>query len=477
MKKFKTFRYTMGWILKLSMQLVPAMGRLYVLLIGLGALGCSQFVEVDPPKNTLVAETVFNDPSTVESALANVFHEMREQGMVSGNFGLMTALGIYSDELEYYGTSTDNAQLFLNGVMADNGIVLGWWTQAYSLIYAANDIIVGVQDSEGLTLDEKNRFMGQALFVRAYIHSLLVAVYGDVPYVTTTDYLENNKVSRLSADMVRTKIVDDLVTADGLLEGLGELSGERVLPDHYAVKALLARMYLYTENWQLAGEKATELMDSFGLEMDLDQVFLKESQETIWQLKPGESPRNTQEANQLIIQSIPGQDYALTETLLGSFEPNDLRFDHWIDSISDPNGTTTLYFAHKYKARFTETEPVEYSIVFRLAEQVLIRAEARARMGNIDGASSDLNSIRNRAGLADTSASNENQLLEAILRERQVELFTERGHRWFDLKRFGKTTEALAVVKPGWDPTDVLLPIPEKELEINPNLLPQNTGY
>lgn len=451
--------------------------RVLILVSALIPFGCTEFVEVDPPKNILVSETVFNNPGTVESALANIFYEMREQGMVSGSFGLMTALSIYSDEMDYYGTHTDYSQLYLHDVHASNGVLLSWWTQAYSLIYSANDIIGGVESSNALTKDEKDRFMGQSLFVRAYIHSLLVSLFGDVPYINTTDYLVNNRVSRLSSERAYAKIIDDLVMAVKLLEGQSELSGERILPDHLAAKALLGRMYLYTENWGLAEESASELIGSFDLEMDLNRVFLKESRETIWQLKPDEEPRNTQEANQLIIQSIPGQTYALTDEFLGAFEPDDLRFDHWVDSLQDPNNTTTLYYAHKYKARFTELESLEYSIVFRLAEQFLIRAEARTHLGNIAGAQADLNAVRNRAGLGDISFDTQNGLLDAILRERRVELFTERGHRWFDLNRMGRANEVLAVLKTGWEPTDVLFPIPEKELETNPNLLPQNPGY
>jgi len=477
MKKIKTIELYGRLARRPFKQKITQVGFFLAVLCCTGLLGCSDFVEVDPPKNILVSETVFSNPGTVESALAHIFYEMREQGMVSGSFGLMTALSIYSDELDYYGANTDYAQLYLHDVQASNGVLLSWWTQAYSLIYGANDIIGGVESSNALTEDEKDRFMGQALFVRAYIHSLLVSLFGDVPYITTTDYLGNNRASRLPSEEVYAKVIDDLVRAVTLLDGQGELSSERVLPDHYAAKALLARMYLYTKNYELAEELASELIEGFDLEMDLDLVFLKASQETIWQLKPGEDPRNTQEANQLIIQSIPGQIYALTDELLGAFEPGDLRVDHWIDSLQDPNNTTTLYYAHKYKARFSELESLEYSIVFRLAEQFLIRAEARVQLGNITEAQADLNRIRNRAGLDDTSFDTQNSLLDAIGKERQVELFTERGHRWFDLKRMGRANEVLGPLKTGWKPTDVLFPIPEKELETNQNLLPQNPGY
>jgi len=440
-------------------------------------LGCSEFVEVDPPNNILIAETVFNDAATVKSAMANILYGMREEGMVSGTFGLTTAMGIYSDELDYYGFDAPYSQLYQHTVLASNNAVLGWWSNAYNLIYGANDIIKGVGNSTTLTEEEKDRFIGQALFVRAYMYSLLTSLFGDIPYISTTDYLENNKVARLPEASVRALIIEDLSRVVALLEGLDNLSNERVLPDQYAAKALLARMYLRDGNWESAEAMASELIYSFPLEMDLGRVFLKESTETIWQLKPGETPRNTKVANELVIQTIPGQTYALTESLLEAFEEGDLRSVHWVGSLSNSDNTLTLYFANKYKATFAETESLEYPIVFRSAEQYLIRSEARARLGNISGAQQDLNSIRNRAGLADTNATTESDLMAAILKERRTELFSESGHRWFDLKRTGNADAVLGAIKPGWQSTHILLPIPESELEINPNLLPQNAGY
>jgi hypothetical protein len=174
---------------------------------------------------------------------------------------------------------------------------------------------------------------------------------------------------------------------------------------------------------------------------------------------------------------VPGQTYALTEELLSSFEENDLRYEEWTEPISDTDNTITFYYPHKYKADYNETESLEYSILFRLAEQYLIRAEARAHLGNLIGAANDLNLIRERAGLAATQANTQTELLEAIQKERQLELFTEQGHRWFDLKRTGNSGTILNDIKPNWNETNLLLPIPESQLELNPNLLPQNAGY
>jgi len=448
-------------------------GCLLVLPI-IGLIGCSDFVDVGPPKNTLISKTVFEDPATVESALADLYLSMREEGLVSGYFGLTTRMGVYADELDYFEFDPELLEFHQNQVLPHNSDILTWWSQAYQVIYGANAIIEGLEDSTFLEETTRDKYLGEALFVRAYMHSILVSLFGDVPYITVTDYTQNNKVSRLPQEEVYDAIISDLLNAVDLLETAEVENGERVVPDHYVAKALLARMYLYTDQWERAESVSTLLIDAFDLEDDLDRVFLKESVETIWQLKPGESPRNSQEANQMIIITVPGQTYALTEGLMAAFEDGDGRKVVWVDSISNTENTVTFSFAHKYKARVTESQSLEYSIRFRLAEQYLIRAEARAHLDDVPGAQQDLNAIRNRAGLADMG---QNGLLEAILRERRVELFAEQGHRWFDLKRLGLANAVLGELKPNWEGTDLLLPIPEAELESNPNLLPQNEGY
>ena len=451
--------------------------KAFLWMMVLGALSCSDFVEVDPPKNTLVAERVFSDPSTVESALANLYFSLREEGMVSGNSGFTTLLGIYADELDYYAFNGDVVQLYRHTVTPQNSVLLGWWTQAYQVIYAANDIIAGVESAEDLRAMEVERYKGQALFVRAYVHSLLVGVFGDIPYIATTDYVVNTNASRLETDVVYEAIIEDLQQAVALMDGADIPVGDRVVPDADVARALLARMALYTQQWELAAATAGEVIATFPLEPNLDQVFLKDSGETIWQFKPGNDLRNTQEANQLVIQFIPGQRFALTSSLLDAFEEGDGRLERWTDELSDSDGTLTLSFAHKYKALFNETQSLEHSIVFRSAEQYLIRAEARAQLGNLVGARQDLNAVRNRAGLGNMNLAGQSELLEAIYRERRVELFAEQGLRWMDLKRTGRATEVMEPLKANWEDTHVLLPIPESELEINPNLLPQNPGY
>lgn len=441
----------------------------------LTVVSCSDFVEVDAPKNVLISETVFENASTVESAMANLYYRMREEGMAS--YGLSAHLGLYADELDYYYSDFDLLSLYTNSLLPENSIVLEYWKNTYSIIYATNDVIEGVTKSTTLTVKEKEEFRGQALFIRGYLHSILVSLYGDIPYIITTDYIENNTTARKPKNNVYQSILADLVLAQSIMT-TDDPTGMSVIPNRSAATALMANIHLYLKNWELAENNATELIEAFQLEADLNNVFLKNSKETIWQFKDDLiTSRNTYQAKQFIIKAIPGQTYSLSNTMLDAFETDDLRRSSWVGSFTSDDGLTTLFYPYKYKASLIDKESLEFSIVFRLAEQYLIRAEARAHLGNLSGARTDLNIIRNRAGLDVTPAETKNELLNAILQERFVELFTEQGHRWFDLKRTGKDVDILGAIKPNYEPTDALWPIPETELEINPKLRPQNSGY
>ena len=277
--------------------------------------------------------------------------------------------------------------------------------------------------------------------------------------------------------LVYDHIITDLSLAVDLLSD-EDISGERVRPYAAVAEAVLARVYLYTGQWPLAEAMADRVIAKFGaLEPDLNKVFLKDASGTIWQFKPNADGDNTREGPRFIFIMGPPFDIALSDHLFNSFESGDLRQSSWMKEVHNVTNTESWYHAFKYKEQNKTDSSVEYSVQLRLAEQYLIRAESRAHLGDISGAQADINAVRNRAGLDDTTAVTLNELLHAILQERRVELFTEQGHRWFDLKRMGKAAEVLEAIKPNWKDTHILLPVPDKELTLNPNLLPQNEGY
>jgi hypothetical protein len=139
------------------------------------------------------------------------------------------------------------------------------------------------------------------------------------------------------------------------------------------------------------------------------------------------------------------------------------------------------FFPNKYKYKTAPGSTIEYSMILRLAEQYLIRAEARVQQNKLSDAIADLNTIRSRAGLGSIDVnSTKDQILTAILHERQVELFTE-AQRWFDLKRFGLIDSVMTVVTPQkggskWDTNQQYYPIPLTDIQ-NDNNIVQNQGY
>lgn len=440
--------------------------------------GCDDFVETDRPNSQLTNDAVFENATTANAAMADIYAQMRENGFSSGkSYGLSCLLGTYSDELiSYESGSYTTADFYLNSLLPSDDFVKLLWNGSYNQIYAANAIMAGVAKSTTLPVADKNTLQGEALFVRAYIHFDLTNVFGAVPYVTTTDYEANSSVSRMPVETVYQNIIADLERAVELLP-VEYIASDRTRPNKATAQALLARVYLYHgDNAEAANMSSAVLNDGahYSWSNDLDSVFLNNSPTTIWQLAAGSAGANTDEATTFIFYSGPPSIVALSQGLVNQFEPGDLRKQHWIKEVSDD--TDSWYHAYKYKQDLPTGSSTEYSIQFRLAEQYLIRAEARARQGELIGAKDDLNKIRQTAGLGDTPAVTQSEILDAILRERLSELFTEHGHRFFDLKRFGKLDEAL-VSKAGWETTDQLWPLPQADMLANPFLVPQNPGY
>jgi starch-binding outer membrane protein, SusD/RagB family len=157
---------------------------------------------------------------------------------------------------------------------------------------------------------------------------------------------------------------------------------------------------------------------------------------------------------------------------MNSFETGDNRKSSWTAFSGG------AYFPFKYKnAAATTGANAEYFIGLRLADQYLIRAEAEVKQDDLAGATADINAIRSRAGLPGTRASTADSLLAAVIHERRVELFTEWGDRFLDLKRTGQLNTVMSADKPTtWKPTAALLPIPFYETSNDPNLT-QNPGY
>ncbi|RNL87740.1 RagB/SusD family nutrient uptake outer membrane protein [Sinomicrobium pectinilyticum] len=439
-------------------------------------LSCEDFVEINPPSDELISETVFVNDENAIAAIRGTYYELKN-GFGRGNSTSLTVLGaINADDLDYLSTNVDFLGFYDALLIPENSWIDNNWKSLYQVIYQTNSILEGLQGSTGITPDVKELLEGEAKCIRAFCYFYLVNLWGEVPLIISTDYEKNRLASRATISQIYELILSDLKEAQELLpEDYAHAEEERVRVTKSAATALLARTYLYLEDWAQAEEQASKVIENsnYMLMEDLNGVFLKNSMEAIWQIKPI-NVGHTDEGNLFILTSTPSM--AVSHYLINTFESGDKRKSSWIGSFSNEIGAWNYPFKYKVKQESDPDNATEYSMVFRLAEQYLIRAEARVQQGNTTGAQKDINIIRNRSGLKNTTAITQEELLDAIIHERQVELFTEWGHRWLDLKRTNRSGEVFGPIKSGWEVTDVLWPIPQPEIDNNPNLI-QNTGY
>ena len=442
---------------------------------------CKKFITVSPPTTQLVTENVFLSISTATAAQVAIYAQMES----NVTFSVPEFTGLSSDELMNLSTDPDLSTLYANSLMSTNALTYSIWTAAYQYINEANANIDGVAGSLAAATPIKNQLIGEAKFVRAFWYFYLTNLFGDVPLVTTQNYKTNAKAVRSTQQAVYNQIITDLTDAEQELSANfldntdSTMTQERTRPTKWAATALLARVYLFQGDLKDAEAEASMVINNPGFTIlhSLDSVFLKNSEEAIWQLQAIIPNYNTFEGGQFIPSSAPMM--SVSPFLLNAFENGDQRRIRWIDSSQF--GGVTYYYPYKYKIPQNVSGISEYSMVLRLAEQFLIRAEARAKQGNdMSGALHDLNLIRVRAGLPNVSTTNKDSIINLIQHERQVELFTEWGHRWFDIKRSGNVNiimPPITSVKGGsWASFAQWYPIPLNEINNDPHLS-QNDGY
>jgi hypothetical protein len=363
------------------------------------------------------------------------------------------------------------------------------WEPIYSLIYTCNVSIKEIAASAGMSPPVKKQLAGEMKFMRAFLYFQLVNLFGDIPLALTSDYRLNRALPRTPVAQVYQQMMQDLAEAEAALDtayvdGFGSVVTERVRPNKWAAIALLARVCLYQGNWIGAQAKAGMLIDNstFILEPDLNKVFLSISNEAIFQI---EIRTNNSTEDARAYRTIFGfstlTPAVLTSAFVSLFSFTDARLIKWVGSYTlQPSSTISIPYHHPNKYKINSTPPTDYVMVLRLAEQYLIRAEARAQQNNLAGAKTDLDAIRLRAGLPGVTVTTKEAMLQAIAHERQVELFTEWGHRWFDLKRTGAMDSLMMRVSAEkgtvWKPHYKLFPIAQEEINHNPNLT-QNPGY
>lgn len=453
---------------------------LYILAV---QISCNKFVDVGIPPNKITTDVTFSSDANATAAVTGIYSDFASTtSLCAGGITAYTALA--SDELLYVNNDPDTREFQTNSISSNNPTIqITFWQRAYQYIYQANACIEGISSSQSLSIAVKNQLLGECKVTRSFLYLHLIQLFGDIPLITTTDYRLSATTPRTSTNKVYDQILEDLNSAKALLKEDYPTSNA-VRPNLFTAKALLARTYLYLHQWAAAEEEASAVIGSkkYTLVTDLNNVFLMNSSEAIWQIMPYGNI-NTLEGNYFVTFSprmIP--PYQLTEQLWQAFEPGDPRRVSWT-STRTLNGKSNIFpFKYKIPARPNNTI-TEYYTMFRLAEQYLIRSEARIRQGKISDGIADLNIIRGRARGSDLSilpdrpsAISQDQALSYLQQERRIELFAEWGHRWYDLKRAKLAITTLRPIKAGWQDTDTLFPIPRGEIILNSNLT-QNNGY
>ncbi|UOQ68961.1 RagB/SusD family nutrient uptake outer membrane protein [Hymenobacter volaticus] len=473
---------------------------LLLLALTLGSGACS--LEEVPP-SSLAPQNFYTNGGDAVAAVNAVYDVANQIGDQSRNLIIMG--DIPSDDMDLLANNADRIQIWSFQTNAVNGVVAQSWQVLYQGINRAN---AAIERIPGISMDEalKTRLVGEARFMRAFYYFYLVRWYGGVPLlVTETKSLTDGRnATRATADEVYAQIIADFTAA------------ETALPDKFtgadagratagAAKAFLAKVYLTRKEYAQARDKAKELIDNasrygyglFDRYADVFAIANKNGRESVFELQfvgggVGQgSGMITYFApeNSLITGRGFGSFYPTPE-FYNSFQNGDKRKELFINSFVNAAGQVVPTFQHfnKYQdptARAFGEANNNFPII-RYADVLLMFAEAENELsGPTAAALTAVNPIRRRAyGNSLTAASpvdfaaalGKDGFRQRLWDERRWELHAE-GHRWFDLVR---TNRLVSVLRPkgktNVDENDNLFPIPQREIDLNPNLV-QNPGY
>ncbi|WP_299322867.1 RagB/SusD family nutrient uptake outer membrane protein [uncultured Maribacter sp.] len=505
--------------------------KLLLLLVGLSIMGCSDLEE--EPVGILSAEGFFETPANIQTAVdGSLTHAINEKFW---GRKLSIALLLRSDMVSLASNETRRVEMNEFTTLASNGMISEFWPRTYQGIAAANAAIAGAEDVD---VDDsiKNPITAQAYFARAFYYFHLVRLFGDVPYIDepVTDFDAATSISRTPAAEVYQNIISDLEYAKAWLPATVT---SRATPSKAAASSYLALVYLTMEEWQNSFDEAQEVIDNAGtynlvLDTNFQNLFnadaIDASLEPIFALDYNNFEADDNAYDQTApMTGIRGDDRNLgggwsvavpTLEVYTTWDAADYRRAVSMDDEVSIGGTVVDYtqfdisgheFAknNPYVAKYTRfpgpfaranarATSHNYSMI-RYAEVLLIAAEAAVELGDNATALNYINQVRARARMggetqtgsgvtvtvepsavpADLSGT---VTIDDILEERRLE-FAFEGIRWYDIARrkignevFGAS--GLEGEKPFFSVDDYLLPLPEDELERNPNLT-QNPGY
>lgn len=439
-------------------------------LIGLLSFSsCKKYLDVQPRASISDAQTIYDNISA-QTALTGVY-----AALASGSYYGTTfqSIGYLSgDNIQWTGSQSQVQEFINHNVSADNSTISGAWSAIYVAINRANNVIqkVPLVTDPLLTNDAKNQILGQAYFIRGLAYFDLARTWGGVPLITkpTETATDNSGIARSTQAETYAQALSDLNAAEPLLTE----TTDRYRATRKTVWALKSRYYLYRGDWVNAEAYATKLISDANYKLlkpygSFFQNDARGTQESVFEIFYSASETNGHRG-----QWQPQQNGGTRQ-----WAPNDA----FVALVNNPliGGNRNVLVAQDNQGRwygnlYYRSPATDPSYVIRIAELYLIRAEARAQQATPDklaGAISDLNAVRDRAGLAGTPATTQGDILLAIENERRIE-FAFEPHRWFDLVRTGRAAAVLNIT----DTRRYLLPLPNDQILIDP-ALKQNPGY
>lgn len=357
------------------------------------------------------------------------------------------------------------------------------WNNLYTVISRANYAIKYIpQVFEGEEGILRNQLLGQARALRAIAYFYAVRVWGDVPLILEPYESINQElfVSRTPSETVLNQIEEDLRFASENAAANYDAARNRILITKGGADAFLTQVYMWRKKYPEAIESADRVIQnplySLVSMSSWNDIFVSgNTNESIFEVGYNEVQTN---ALRVLYAIGSDSDYFPSQRFRDSFEEGDLRQTRIYDVSQAQPRKIWKFFGEGFNDE--SADPSSNNIVLvRLADIMLLKAEAHANLGQTEPALALLNQIRRRAGLesltAESATSLYGDLESAILHERSIELSFE-GHRWFDLVRTGRAIEVMGPINGLNNPANILWPLHEDALNRNPSLQ-QNEFY
>ncbi|GGN12669.1 membrane protein [Dyadobacter beijingensis] len=463
------------------------------------ATGCSGFLDLAPVDATNV-RNFYRNASDMQAAVTAAYGMLANNGEYG--YAYYNVSEVRSDNTMNWegGGNLPDAELDQFKMASTNEIIRIMWVDTYRGILAANTVLDHIGGAE---MDDalRQRFIGEARFLRALQYFNLVRTFGDVPLVLseTKSVDEGYSQPRMPAAEVYAQIIADLTDAEQKLPA--SYAGNDIgRATRGAANALLGKVYLTTGDFAKAQAKLNEVIVAGTYKLLDDYAALwpvanANNQESLFevQFKKGGTgtgssfynnfaPRNS--GSSVIKIGFAGGRNLPTADLIAAYEPGDYRKNVSL-ALGYTDNTTGKYVADPYTLKFQDTPFAEGDAdnnwpVLRYADVLLMYAEAANAVNGPGAEAYDaINAVRKRAKLAALPAGlSKAAFALAVEHERQVELAFE-GHRWFDLVRTGREVAVMnAHFKgPVVQAFNAVFPIPQTQIDINPAGIRQNPGY